>query len=53
MKMWNYTKEYKKQQFYIYHFIFINVQTLYYSKDSLILLLLVVVVVVVVVVVRS
>ena len=50
MKMWNDTKEYLKQQFYIYHFIFINVQTLYYSKDLLILLLLVVVVVVVVVV---
>ena len=48
MKMWNDTKEYlKQQQFYIYHFIFINVQTLYYSKDSLILLLLVLVVVVV------
>ena len=40
---------------HIYSFIFVYVQTLFYSKDSLILLLLLllVVVVVVVVVVRS
>ena len=40
---------------HIYSFIFINVQTLFYSKDSLILLLLLLllVLVVVVVVVRS